>query len=53
MKLEEEKFPRKPRGIAKGLDISRFGILKYSVRSESGRMIALQSQSYYVTGLPN
>ena len=26
--------------------------LEYSVRSESGRMIALQAQAYYVPGLP-
>ena len=52
MKLEEKKFPRKLKGIAKGLEISRFGIVEYSVRSESGRMIALQDQAYYVPGLP-
>ena len=50
MKLEEKTFPRKLKGIAKGLEISGFGIVQYSVRSESGRMIALRDQSYYVPG---
>ena len=52
MKLEEKKFPRKLKGISKGLEISGFGIVEYSVRSESGRIIALQAQAYYVPGLP-
>ena len=39
VKLEEKKFPRNIKGIAKGLEISGFGIVEYSVRSESGRMI--------------
>ena len=52
MKLEEKKFPRKLKGIAKGLEISRFGIVEYSIRSESGSMIALRAQAYYVPGLP-
>ena len=52
VKLEEKKFPRKLKGIAKGLEISGFGIVEYSVRSESGRMIALRDQAYYVPGLP-
>ena len=51
MNLEEKKFPRKLKGIAKDLEISRFGIVEYSVRSESGRMIALRDQEYYVPGL--
>ena len=51
MKLEEKKFPRKLKGIAKGLEISVFGIVEYSVRSESGRMIALRDQAYFVPGL--
>ena len=51
LKLENKKSPRKLKGIAKGLEISGFGIVEYSVRSESGRMIALQAQAYYVTGL--
>ena len=29
-----------------------FGIVEYYVRSESGRMIALRAQTYYVPGLP-
>ena len=52
LNLEENKFPRKLKGIAKGLEISGFGIVEYSVRSESGRMIALRDQAYYVPGLP-
>ena len=52
MKLEEKKFPRKLKGIAKGLEIYGFGIVEYSVRSESGRMIALRAQAYHVPGLP-
>ena len=52
LKLEEKKFPRKLKGIANGLEISGFGIVEYSVRSEIGRMIALRDQAYYVPGLP-
>ena len=52
MKLEEKTFPRNIKVIAKGLEISGFGIVEYSVRSESGHMIALQAQEYYVPGLP-
>ena len=33
VKLEEKKFPRKFKCIAKGLEISGFGIVEYSVRS--------------------
>ena len=51
VKLEDKKLPRNIKGIARGLDISRFGIVEYSVRSESGRMIALRDQEYYVPGL--
>ena len=51
VKLEEKKFPINLKGIAKGLEISGFGIVVYSVRSESGSMIALRDQAYYVTGL--
>ena len=50
--LEENKFPKNLKCIAKGLEISGFGVVEYSVRSESGRMIALRYQSYYVPGLP-
>ena len=53
MELEEKTFPRKLKGIAKGLEISGFGIVEYSARSESGRMTALRAQAYYVSGLPN
>ena len=52
MKLEEKTSPRRLKVIAKGLDISGFGIVEYSVRSESGHMIALRDQAYYVPGLP-
>ena len=52
VKLEENMLPRNIKGIAKGLEISGFGIVEYSVRSESGRMIALRDQAYYVPGLP-
>ena len=50
--LIEKMFPRNLKGVAKGLDISGFGVVKYSVRSESGSMIALRDQSYYIPGLP-
>ena len=53
MNLEEKQFPRKLKGIAKGLKISGFWIVEYSVRSESGRMIAIRDQSYSATGLTN
>ena len=52
VKLEEKKFPRKLKGTAKGLQIYGFGIVEYSVRSESGSMIALRAQAYYVPELP-
>ena len=52
MKLEEKTFPRKLKGIAKGLEISGFGIVEYSIRSESGRIIALWAPPSYVPGLP-
>ena len=52
MKLEEKKFPRNLKGISKGLEISGFRIVEYSVRSESERMIAIRAQAYYVPGLP-
>ena len=53
MKLEEKMFQRKLKGAAKGLEISGYGIVKYSVRSEIRHMIALWDQAYYVPGLPN
>ena len=52
MNLEEKIFPRNLKVIEKGLEISIFGMLEYSVRSERGRIIALQDQIYYVPGLP-
>ena len=52
VQIEEKKFPRNLKDIAKGLEISGFGIVEYSVRSESGHMIALRDQAYYVPGLP-
>ena len=52
MKLEDKTFPRKLKGIAKALEIYGFGIVEYSVRSESGCMIALRDQAYYVPRLP-
>ena len=51
-KLEEKTPPRNLKGKAKFLEISKFGIFEYSIRSESGRMIVLQAQAYYVPGLP-
>ena len=50
--IEENTFPRNLKGIAKGLDISGFGIVRYSVRSESVRMISFRAKEYYVPGLP-
>ena len=52
LKLEEKTSPRKLKGIAKCLDIYGFGIVEYYAISESGRMIALRAQAYYVTELP-
>ena len=52
VKLEKNTFPRKLKCIAEGLEISGFGIVEYSVRSKSGRIIELQDQAYYVPGLP-
>ena len=45
LKPEYKMFPRNVKGIAKGLDISGFGIVEYSVRSEIGRMITLRDQA--------
>ena len=44
MNLEEKAFPKILKGIDKGLEIYGFGIVEYSVRRESGRMIALRDQ---------
>ena len=52
VKLEDNMIPRNIKGISKGLDISVFGIVKYSAMSESGRIIALRDKVYYVPGLP-
>ena len=52
MKLEEKMPPRNIKGIAKGFEISVFGIIKYYIRSESGCMIVIRYQAYYVPGLP-
>ena len=52
LKLEQKTFPIKLIGIAKGFEISGFEIVEYSVRIESGRMIALNAQAYYIPGLP-
>ena len=45
-------FPRNLKVTAKGLDIYGFGIVEYSVRSESRCIITLRDQAYYVSGLP-
>ena len=45
--------PRNFKGIAKGLEIFVFGIVEYSARSESGRMIVLWVHAYYVPDLSN
>ena len=52
VKLEEKKLLRKLKGIANDLEIYGFGIVEYSVRSESGSMIALRDQAYYVPAKP-
>ena len=52
VELEEKMFLRNLKGIAKGLENSGFGIVKYDVRNESGRMIVLRDQAHYVTGSP-
>ena len=52
MDLEENMFPRNSKVTAKGLEVPGFGIVEYPVKSESGRIIALRDQEYYVPGLP-
>ena len=52
VKFEDKISPRLLKCIEKGLDLSEFGIVEYSIRSESGRMIALQDQAYSITGVP-
>ena len=51
--LEERTFPRKLKGTEKGLEIYVFGIFEFSFRIESGRMVALRAQAYYVPRLPH
>ena len=50
--IEDKMFPRNFKFIARGFYIPGFGIVKYDVRSESGRIIAIQDHAYYVPGLP-
>ena len=52
LKLEDKTFPRNLKCISKGLEISGFGIVEYSIRSKSGPMIEVRAQEYYVPGLP-
>ena len=52
VELEEKMLPINLKGISKVLEISGFGIDKYSVRSESGHMITLRYQACYVPGVP-
>ena len=51
MDIEENTSSKKLKDIDEGLDMSGFGIFEYYIRSESGRMIALQSQKHYVPGI--
>ena len=53
MNLEEKTPPINTKGITKGLDIYGFGIVEYYVRRESGCMIEIRYQAYYVPGSPN
>ena len=46
VKLDKKTFPINLKGIAKGLEIFEFGIVEYSVWSESGNIIALRNQAY-------
>ena len=52
MKCKENTLPRNLTCIEKGLEIYGFGIVEYSVKGESGRMIVIRDQAYYVPGLP-
>ena len=52
MNLEEKMSPINLKVISKGLDMDGFGIVKYYVRIESGSMIVLQAQAYYVADPP-
>ena len=51
VKIEKNMLPRKIKGIAKGLESHGFGFVKYYFRKESGYIIALQAQAYYVSAL--
>ena len=52
MKPEKKTFPRKLKSTSKGFELYGFGIVEYSIRSESGRMIKIWAQEYSVAGLP-
>ena len=49
--IEDKTLPRNLNFISKGLGIYRFIIFDYYVSSESGLMIALKNQAYYVPDL--
>ena len=51
-KAWREGITKITKSIKKGFEIFGFGIVAYYVSSESGRMIALWDQAYYVPGLP-
>ena len=53
VELEDKMFQRNIKVIAKGLEISGFGIVEDSVRSEIGHMLALWARAYYVPDLEN
>ena len=48
LELEKKMLPKHIKGISKGIDATGFGIVEYSVRSESGNIIALRDLAYYV-----
>ena len=52
MYLEEKTFRRNIKVVAKGPDIYAFGIVDCRFISESGHIIVLWYQAYYVPGLP-
>ena len=52
VELKEIKVTKNIEGISKGLDISVFGIVEYSVSSKIGYVIVLRDQAYYDPGLP-
>ena len=41
MELDYKMFPRNIKGVSKGLEIYRFGIVEYSIKSESACIVAL------------